>query len=61
VASGATADGEQIGFSELLGRSNLSAVDKRRVCNALVNGMIEGWTPDRQTAAHRRRRRTNRC
>jgi hypothetical protein len=46
--AGATADNEQLDIAELLERSDLSAVDQRRVHNA-VNSMIDGWTPTRQS------------
>jgi hypothetical protein len=47
--AGATADNEQLDIAELLERSDLSAVDQRRVHNASVNSMIDGWTPTRQS------------
>jgi hypothetical protein len=47
--AGATGDNEQIDIAELLERSDLSAVDQRRVHNASDNGMIDGWTPTRQS------------
>jgi hypothetical protein len=43
----ATGD-ELVDIVELLAQSGLTAVDQRRVHNALVNNMIEGWMPDRQ-------------
>jgi hypothetical protein len=46
--AGAAADDEQVDIVELLD-SGLTAVDQRRVHNALVNNMIDGWTPDRQS------------
>ena len=47
--AGAAADAEQVDIFELLERSEVTAVDQRRVHNALVNNMIDGWTPDRQS------------
>lgn len=46
--TGEAADGELVDIVELVAQSGLTAVDQRRVHNALVNNMIEGWTPDRQ-------------
>jgi antitoxin VbhA-like protein len=46
--TGEAADGELVDIVELLAQSGLTAIDQRRVHNALVNNMIEGWTPDRQ-------------
>jgi hypothetical protein len=47
--TGATADGEHIDLVELLHRSDLPAVDRRRVYDAIVSSMIEGATPDRES------------
>jgi hypothetical protein len=47
--TGATADGEQIDTVELLHRSDLSAVDRRRVRDALVSCIIEGQTLERKS------------
>jgi hypothetical protein len=47
--AGATGDNEQIDIAELLDRSDLPAVDQRRVHNASVNGMFDGWTPTRRS------------
>jgi Antitoxin VbhA len=47
--SGATADGEHIDLVELLDRSDLPAVDRRRVDDAIVGSMIEDATPDRES------------
>jgi hypothetical protein len=47
--AGAAADDEQVDIVELLEHGGLTAVDQRRVHNALVNNMIDGWTPDRQS------------
>jgi len=46
--TGEAVDGELVDIVELLAQSGLTAVEQRRVHNALVNNMIEGWTPDRQ-------------
>jgi hypothetical protein len=47
--AGAAADDEQVDIVELLEHSGLTDVDQRRMYNALVNNMIDGWTPDRQS------------
>ena len=46
--AGAAADDELVNIVELLEHSGLTAVDQRRVHNALDN-MIEGGTPDHQS------------
>jgi hypothetical protein len=46
---GATGDGEQIGVSDLLLYSDLSAEDRHRVYDAIVNSTAEGSTPDRES------------
>ena len=59
--TGEATDGEHVDIVELLARSELTAVNQRRVHNALVNNMIEGWMPGRQASTtHRFCRRTNR-
>jgi hypothetical protein len=51
--TGEAADGELVDIVELLAQSGLTVVDQRRVHNALVNNMIEGWTPDCQAVVVR--------
>jgi hypothetical protein len=46
---GATGDGEQSDVSELLLHSDLSAEDRRRVYDAIVNSTTESSTPDRES------------
>jgi Antitoxin VbhA len=46
---GATGDGEQSDVSELLLHSDLSAEDRRRVYDAIVNSTTESSTPDRDS------------
>src|SRR3954453_13159491 len=47
--TGATADGQHIDLVELLHRSDLPAVDRCRVYDAIVTSMIESATPDRES------------
>ena len=47
--TGAAADGDHIDLVELLHRSDLPAVDRRRAYDAIVSSMIEDATPDRES------------
>ena len=48
---GSSDDQEPVDIVAMLGASGLSAANRRYVSSALVNSMIEGWMPNRESVS----------